>query len=240
MKLKDVELIPGVVVENEDPMYMGRVKVSAPGEFDVDTMKIKDMFWVYPLSMWGYQSFSRMMKGSKVWLIHNTANYYEYWYIPYFELNANTATHIYGDDATYTCDMVISRSNGSADIQFYYNTAEGFVQKLGMASIEMMSDGSIFLTPGGGSAGDGIFHTNAKMNEIGADNGDDLQFACRGENMVSMMNDLQSNFQELLKSASTSPYTTHLVASLQKISDTLGKYKAGDENDVRAEHVKIN
>ena len=90
MKLADVEMIPGVVVDDEDPKFLGRLKISAPGEFEVDSMDINDMFWVYPFPVGGYQSFSHMLKGSKVWLIKNTKNYYEYWYLPYFEMNSNT------------------------------------------------------------------------------------------------------------------------------------------------------
>ena len=66
MKLADVEMIPGVVVDDEDPKFLGRLKISAPGEFDVDSMDINDMFWVYPFPVGGYQSFSHMLKGSKV------------------------------------------------------------------------------------------------------------------------------------------------------------------------------
>ena len=32
MKLADVEMIPGVVVDDEDPKFLGRLKISAPGE----------------------------------------------------------------------------------------------------------------------------------------------------------------------------------------------------------------
>ena len=116
MKLADVEMIPGVVVDDEDPKFLGRLKISAPGEFEVDSMDINDMFWVYPFPVGGYQSFSHMLKGSKVWLIKNTKNYYEYWYLPYFEMNANTF-NLVNSKKKYDADVLVSRSDGSNNIQ---------------------------------------------------------------------------------------------------------------------------
>ena len=168
MKLADVEMIPGVVVDDEDPKFLGRLKISAPGEFDVDSMDINDMFWVYPFPVGGYQSFSHMLKGSKVWLIKNTKNYYEYWYLPYFEMNANTF-NLVNSKKKYDADVIVSRSDGSNNIQMYYNPEDGFNQKIGFASINIMPDGTISITTGGAAPSAGTFHTNSKNNEIGYD-----------------------------------------------------------------------
>lgn len=241
MKLKDVELIPGVVVEDKDPMYLGRVKVAAPGEFDVDTMDIRDMFWVYPiLPQWGYQGFSRLLKGSKVWLIKNTANYYEYWYIPYFEMNDNTF-NVVNTDEKYVADVVISRIANSMNVQFYYNDLNGFCQILGFANINMRPDGTIFINSGGSDRGASNIYMNAKVNQIGWDPEEDkYQWAARGENLAAFIGDLQKDLTNLATLAKSSPYTAHLEPGFTKAAKTCGNYVKSDDKDVRSDHVKIN
>ena len=240
MKLADVEMIPGVVVDDEDPKFLGRLKISAPGEFDVDSMDINDMFWVYPFPVGGYQSFSHMLKGSKVWLIKNTKNYYEYWYLPYFEMNANTF-NLVNSKKKYDADVLVSRSDGSNNIQMYYNPEDGINQKIGFASINIMPDGTISITTGGAAPSAGTFHTNSKNNEIGYDGGEyPRQFAVMGENLHKLLDELNGKFKTLATAANESPYTTHLSKTLNDICKTISDYTSGGEKDVKAQYTKVN
>ena len=240
MKLADVEMIPGVVVDDEDPKFLGRLKISAPGEFDVDSMDINDMFWVYPFPVGGYQSFSHMLKGSKVWLIKNTKNYYEYWYLPYFEMNANTF-NLVNSNKKYDADVIVSRSDGSNNIQMYYNPEDGFNQKIGFASINIMPDGTISITTGGAAPSAGTFHTNSKNNEIGYDGGEyPRQFAVMGENLHKLLDELNGKFKTLATTAAPCPYTSHLAKTLNEICDTISDYTNGGEKDIKAQYTKVN
>ena len=240
MKLADVEMIPGVVVDDEDPKFLGRLKISAPGEFDVDSMDINDMFWVYPFPVGGYQSFSHMLKGSKVWLIKNTKNYYEYWYLPYFEMNANTF-NLVNSRKKYDADVLVSRSDGSNNIQMYYNPEDGFNQKIGFASINIMPDGTISITTGGAAPSAGTFHTNSKNNEIGYDGGEyPRQFAVMGENLHKLLDELNGKFKTLATTAAPCPYTSHLAKTLNEICDTISDYTNGGEKDIKAQYTKVN
>ena len=240
MKLADVEMIPGVVVDDEDPKFLGRLKISAPGEFEVDSMDINDMFWVYPFPVGGYQSFSHMLKGSKVWLIKNTKNYYEYWYLPYFEMNANTF-NLVNSKKKYDADVLVSRSDGSNNIQMYYNPEDGFNQKIGFASINIMPDGTISITTGGAAPSAGTFHTNSKNNEIGYDGGEyPRQFAVMGENLHKLLDELNGKFKTLATTAAPCPYTSHLAKTLNEICDTISDYTNGGEKDLKAQYTKVN
>ena len=240
MKLADVEMIPGVVVDDEDPKCLGRLKISAPGEFDVDSMDINDMFWVYPFPVGGYQSFSHMLKGSKVWLIKNTKNYYEYWYLPYFEMNANTF-NLVNSKKKYDADVIVSRSDGSNNIQMYYNPEDGFNQKIGFASINIMPDGTISITTGGAAPSAGTFHTNSKNNEIGYDGGEyPRQFAVMGENLHKLLDELNGKFKTLATTAAPCPFTSHLAKTLNEICDTISDYTNGGEKDIKAQYTKVN
>lgn len=240
MKLADVEMIPGVVVDDEDPKFLGRLKISAPGEFEVDSMDINDMFWVYPFPVGGYQSFSHMLKGSKVWLVKNTKNYYEYWYLPYFEMNANTF-NLVNSKKKYDADVLVSRSDGSNNIQMYYNPEDGFNQKIGFASINIMPDGTISITTGGAAPSAGTFHTNSKNNEIGYDGGEyPRQFAVMGENLHKLLDELNGKFKTLATTAAPCPYTSHLAKTLNEICDTISDYTNGGEKDIKAQYTKVN
>ena len=95
MKLSNVDVVPGVIVDTKDPKKLGRVKINAPalmrGNNSGDTYGVVETIdnnvlpWVYPLTMSRYQSFSKQLEGMKVWVLNNTENYNEYWYIPMFD-----------------------------------------------------------------------------------------------------------------------------------------------------------
>ena len=94
MKFSDAEILPAVVVDNKDPKNIGRIKVAIPGKWDTASICVQNLPWVMPLTQSGYQSFSKQTNGSKVWVINNKANLHEYWYIPMFDMNANTASDV--------------------------------------------------------------------------------------------------------------------------------------------------
>ena len=68
MKFSETELLPGVVIDVDDPKMLGRVKATVPTLFDENIMNKEGMPWIYPLTMIGYQGFSKLQKGSKIYL----------------------------------------------------------------------------------------------------------------------------------------------------------------------------
>src|SRR5574344_2112201 len=137
MLFKDIEAIPGVVIDAEDPENLLRVKAAVPGIFDPGTMKKEALPWIYRFPMCGYQQYSRMMTGSRIWVLRNTKNYYEFWYIPFSNLNSNTLKA-----AKSEADVLISRYTGEADAQLYYNKEEGFKTILGDNYMQLDAEGN--------------------------------------------------------------------------------------------------
>ena len=85
MQLSNCELLPGVIEDVEDPMKIGRIKCIIPGYVDPSFSK-ENMPWVRPLFMYNHQSFSKPIKGYKVWILVNKVNYNEYWYFHFLNL----------------------------------------------------------------------------------------------------------------------------------------------------------
>lgn len=244
MKLKNVELIPGVVVDDLDPKYLGRVKVSAPGEFDPSTADIETMFWAYPiLPQWGYQGFSRLLRGSKVWLIKNTENYYEYWYVPYFEMYQNTYDLVNSDEK-YVADVVVSRVDNGKNVQIYYNSPDGIKLLLQKGYVQLHPNGDINIETGLETEGDGKFNVNSQKSTIiwKDEKTKKVQPAALGDNVAHYIKDCGEQFSLLSTAALTSPYTHHLSKMFSNLSQICMKYASGqpNEDDVRAMHVYIN
>lgn len=135
MTLGDLDLIPGVVIDVNDPLNQGRVKAVAPGVFDTSTMSVEDLFWINPFMMTGHQTFSKLEINSKIWILHNSKNYFEYWYIPMFEFS-----NIPADDAAVKGDVVYSRSVGGNKVSMGYNEETGTTICNGGTSINVDPD----------------------------------------------------------------------------------------------------
>ena len=74
------------VIDVSDPKHIGRVKANAPALFNPETMSKEGLPWIYPFTMNGYQGFSKLTVGSKIW-IFLVRPIDEFWYIPMFELH---------------------------------------------------------------------------------------------------------------------------------------------------------
>ena len=121
MKLGDINILPGAVVDIEDPKFIGRVKAAAPGLFDESVMS-KDSFpWIYPVNIPGYQRFSTLREGSKIWIFVVGDDCREFWYLPMFELTGDTRDIISSEEDDYKdAEVLLSRNNGSMAIYIYY------------------------------------------------------------------------------------------------------------------------
>lgn len=217
MKLNNCEILPGTIVTADDPKKMGRVKAVVPGWFDNANMNEEDMFWIAPFTTGaGYQRVSKPLEGQKIWVLHDSTNEYEYYYIPMWETNINTTAA----QQDFDYDVLVSRSGKSAGAQMFYTGEQGFVTRIGehaqssinqVGDIENKSNGTEVSIRG----------TRAYVG---------LEEKCndpmvRGNQLYKLLSDLKAGLDELNEKALSNCYTTNLSPAILKcskaISDTI-------------------
>lgn len=199
MKFADTELLPGVVVNDEDPKQIGRVKVNCPGLFNSGTMKEEGLPWVYPITMWGYQNFSKIKKGSKVWIFKQKNNYKEFWYMPMFELNGLSKQLLGNYSET---EILFARQSGETSAYINYTEDNGMIIAVSDSTITLLPDSQIII-----KAGD----ANVKLAQgkvyIGSESSGEP--AVLGNKLVDALTSIKNSFDQLMN-ASTPFFTAHL------------------------------
>lgn len=214
MKLKDVEMVVGTCISNDDPEKLGRIKVAAPGYFDRSIMAIDSIPWVYPLTMPGYQVCSTITEGGKVWLIDNKTNADEFWYIPFYELNNDTKEALGNDVDT---NIVFSRNSGGKLVQLYQNDNDGIVMKSGDTAVTVSHDGSCKMVSNdvGVVIEGGTVYCGKKDEEK-------IQMV-RGDTLTKIVNIIKDSFTSLKEACLESPYTEPLVPHFRKGIDDINE-----------------
>lgn len=228
MKFKDVELLPGVIIDAKDPKMLGRVKATVPTLFDNSAMDVKGMPWIYPISMIGYQGFSKLQEGSKIWVYKIEGNYREFWYMPMFEANADTRKIIADYEEP---DVLISRSAGANSVYIYYTDKQGIMLKLGENSfINMKANGEILAksTEGQVSIRDGKVYVGSE---------DTKEQAVLGNTLDKVLGQLASDLMQVATVASNNPYTTALFKPLSDASNNL---KSGIGKNILCDYTLVS
>lgn len=212
MLFKDIEAIPGVVIDAEDPENLLRVKAAVPGIFDPGTMQKEALPWVYRFPMCGYQQYSKMMSGSRIWVLRNTKNYYEFWYIPFSDFNKNTLAA-----AKSEADVLISRYTGAGNAQLYYNKEEGFKTILDENYIQLDTNGNVINMSNGYSS-----KVYGEHYYAGKDGGN-YEPMVLGKKLTNLFKQISSGLDELASTAEASPYTSQLSAPIRNIKLNIDK-----------------
>lgn len=210
MTLGDFEILPGVVINTDDPLNQGRVKACAPGLFDTSTMEMDDLFWINPFMMIGQQSFSKMELNSKIWILHNPANYFEYWYIPMFEINQNSP-----EVMSMNSDVLLSRSINGETVQLYYSKEDGFNINIGNSHIKLSSEGVLDINASGAII-------NASKSGINLQQADQqLHPAAKADEIIKALNEFCANLTSIASIATGNPYTACLAFPIMNASKSL-------------------
>lgn len=227
MTLGDFELLPGIVISADDPTNQGRVKACAPGLFDNLTMTIDDMLWINPFCTPGQQFYSKLNINSKIWILHNRNNYFEYWYIPMFEYNENIPD-FGGQDA----DVLIARSVEGQLIQVYYTQKDGIRLVNGDSSVQLLPNGDVKT----GSKNSVITCTadgQIKLEKIGSS----LYSAVLGEKLVSLLEQLGANLNELGNTLNSSFF---INSSCAQTAWKAGTSLVNNAKGVKSDVVKLS
>lgn len=220
MTLADFEIVPGVVLSNDDPLNQGRIKAAAPGFFDDKTMKVDEMFWINPFMMFGQQTFSKMRINSKVWVLHNTKNYFEFWYLPMFEFDT-TCPEIGSGEA----DVMLARSAGCENAQMYYAPKTGMNLINGSASVKLDGSGDVNINSGKASI---VAAEAGTITLSGGEEGGELFSAVQGEKLVELLNKLSTNLMNVSNSLLLSPAVSFVtIAELTKTATELKEATEG-------------
>ena len=215
MRLEDVELLPSVIISDIDPKKLGRVKCTVPGYLNGETMSVANMPWVYPLTMSGYQSFSRPIKGQKVWVMKNLKNEKEYWYFPMFELNKASKEYLDGPYGQDHPEIVYARNSGGSSATLTYDDSGGFNMTVNRHHIQVMHDGTVDITGGSGSVRikSGVVYTGTAE--------DGYEPALMGRKVNKCLSKLSAQLKALATKAQADPHTAILAQGFRDAADTI-------------------
>lgn len=188
--LVDYEFVPAVVIENDDPMHYGRIKVSAPGVFNTNNAKLEQIPWCYPFTMLGNQSYMTLEKGSKVWLFRNKKRHDENWFIPMYELHENQQRFI-NENSNNSPEIISYRSASGKSSAITYDKDRGYNMTTGDSSVNVGSGSSATVTGGSSS----VVVDNTKVS-IGATDSSNKEPAVLGNKLKKVLNDITSNIKE--------------------------------------------
>ena len=211
MKLGDINILPGAVVDIEDPKFIGRVKAAAPGLFDESVMS-KDSFpWIYPVNIPGYQRFSTLREGSKIWILVVGDDCREFWYLPMFELTGDTRDIISSEEDDYKdAEVLLSRNNGNMAVYIYYVPSKGImIQNSENTFINLTKDNKIII-----KSDDGEFLIKDSTIYIGNGSGDfsNAEPAVLGDKLQKVINAI-TNYISILQTTMQSAYNPPMVAA---------------------------
>ena len=212
MNLSNATLEPGVVTNAEDPENLGRIKCIIGGKHDPEKMNADHLPWCAPLTCFGYQRLSKPVEGQKVWVLHDSNNYYEYYYLPSWEVNSNSA--VVNTEDNY--DILVSRSGDGFGSQMYYNDTDGFVARTGSdVQMQLKNDGTIVST-------DGSLELGIKNGMLYAGTAEgDYEPMVKGQKLTNLLNDLANKLMSTTQIASTNPYTSPLSQPLTECSSAI-------------------
>ena len=167
----DYEFLPAVIVETDDPLHYGRIKVSALGAYNANNSSLEHLPWCYPFTMTGNNSYASYEKGSKVWIIRNKKRQDENWFIPMYEHHGMTQQFINNTKASNKPEVISMRNNGGNQSSITYDHGGGYNISAGGtgggAGVNVGTNSSATMS-GGGSA----VNTSGSGVSLGKSGGD--------------------------------------------------------------------
>lgn len=208
--LSQFKLTIGVVLSHDDPDDLGRVKAYVPGLFTSKTMDTDAMPWIWPLKMWGYQSFSLQNQNTKIWVLILPDNPYGYFYMPFFELTAAAKELISGET-----DIMMCRTTSNGTASSYYNKTDGIVSQIGNAKLQVAAN----LDAGMYSNGSCVKIEGGKVTT--GKQGDSGEPMVLGDKLKELLGNLSSGLNSVAQKMMANPYVNACGIELTKVVSQL-------------------
>ena len=227
MKFSDYEFFPGVITKVDDPKFIGRVKATVPTVFD-SSMNEDGLPWIYPFTMiGGHQGFAKMREGAKIWVIRNTKNHNEFWYIPMFELTESTS-NLVKDDNYEDANVLVSRDNSGNSVYVYYNPTDGIMIKYGDENfININPDSQVIIQAGKAKV-------VLKDNHVYIGDGEDGESAVMGDSLKDLLstffNDLMTAGGNAQLIHGAKPYALEVTKAAMTAKSSLSKILCQNTN----------
>lgn len=212
MKLQEAEILPGTVIDINDPKFLGRVKAEVPTVFNSAEMNKEGLPWIYPLSLNGYQTFSTLRVGSKIWVLKDKDNN-EFWYWPLFELNNDVRDIISSNESDYEeSEVLFARNMGSVSVYMYFNPTDGIMIKYGDNShINITPNNEIFIKSGNGKI-------TIKEDHVYIGDGEKGEPAVLGNQLNNLLSDMKKSFSQMTSCCTPQTLPTMATYLLQLVS----------------------
>lgn len=197
MKLENGIMRPGTIVDIVD--NKGTIKVEAPGLFTItdDPDKLPN---VYPLFLFGTNSFSTPLKGDEVWILNFSDNDQQLYWFRKDNLDDDKKLLI---DEEGKIDILLHRDSFKGWGTLYFSDGSGWVISRGSSKINIDANGDIHL-----------IHPNPKrtisINTQGISlgkKGKSTHTATYADKLIPILNDITMQFDLLKESLKSSPYT---------------------------------
>jgi hypothetical protein len=233
-ELIDYYIIESVVEYNDDPLKIGRIRCSIPGVIHHapgQTEKKEALPWVRPFKMYCYNTFTKPLKGQKIWILVNKSNYNEFWWFPFFETLDIVQGYLnkYYDE---TPDVFHAREEFVTPVMATWDNVQGYKWTIAEDYIDFFPTREFKLKVNDCN----INVTDGNILQCGGDNSPAGPYepAVMGHKCQTLRGGMQEKCEAVAEAAGGSPYTAHLKGPLKELA------KSFTANDILCAKCHVN
>lgn len=231
----DYEFLPAVIVETDDPLKYGRIKVTALGAYNANKSLPAQLPWCYPFTMWGNNTYTTYEKGSKVWLIRNKKRQDENWFIPMYEQHGMTQDFVNNSSHSDKPEIISMRNKGGEQSSITYDHTNGYKISTGGsgggAGLNIGTDSTAVM-----NAGESIITANNNGVSIGKMEETEHP-SVLGDKLKELFQSIFKEIYEFANALSADPYAKVAAGKLAMFANEMQKPEK--YNDILSDIVKI-
>ena len=203
MKLENGTMRPGIILDVVDTQ--GTIKVEAPGLFTrEDPEKLPP---VYPLFLFGTNSFSTPVKGDEVWVVNFSDNERQlYW----FRKDNLDNDKKYLTDEEGKIDIIINRDTDKGWGTLYFSDGSGWVMSRDNSKINIDANGNISISHPDPNRTIFVSSQGISLGKKGVSD----HTACYADQLIPILNSITLQFELLKTSLQSNPYTAPAASAI--------------------------